>query len=193
MSYLKVIYTPESPASLLKLHTSRRKPRRNAVLLSNFIDIVMTFLSLHPADLNQLWCTTARPAASTRSTGERLVGTLFVVLLKGNRNLSPQADIYRGGGFFFSLPAGIPQYCCPPGSSSQINTPVLWHNVPVMLLSCVVCGRGIWWRACATCWRETASTLWGCWWETLYIYLYYIFTAVRLLHSCSCSYKVISL
>lgn len=101
MSYLKVIYTPESPVSLLELHASRRKPRRNAVLLSNFIDIVMTFLSLHPADLNQLWCTTARPAASTRSTGERLVGTLFVVLLKGNRNLSPQADIYRGGVFFF--------------------------------------------------------------------------------------------
>lgn len=29
-----------------------------------------------PADPKQLWCTTAPPAASTRSTGERSVGSL---------------------------------------------------------------------------------------------------------------------
>ena len=41
----------------------------------------------HLADLKQLWCTTARPAASTRSTGERSVRTHPVPCSKGTGHL----------------------------------------------------------------------------------------------------------
>jgi len=57
------------------------------------------------ADLRRRWCSTARPAASTRSTGERSVGASFDVSLERERNPSLQADIWRAA---LSVSAGIP-------------------------------------------------------------------------------------